>query len=90
MSEEILKALLDIKEDTGATRAKVEALEGWMTQHAAEDRQVHERVRQMELGRAHSRGRASVFHMIAVGAGSVAGYVVHFLFDLWKGRGGHP
>lgn len=86
MSDEILRTLIDIKGDTGEIRGRLEALEGKLTAHVAEDRAAHGRITQLELAGATQRGRASVWHVIAVGAGSAVGYVIHVAIELWKGK----
>jgi len=80
----ILSALLDIKSDTGETRAQVAALKDWMTAHAAEDRLAHDRISALELSRARQNGAAKVWTLVsgAVGAGLSLG--AQALIYHWK------
>lgn len=78
MNDPILEALLDIKNDVGEVRAKIAALEVWLTHHAAEDSTAHERIRKLEMADAVSRGKASVWQLGAVAAGSAIGWAIEY------------
>jgi hypothetical protein len=84
MSDEILRTVLEIKGDTGEIRGELQALKQGLAAHVAEDRAAHGRIAQLELSAANQRGRSSVWHMVAVGAGTAAGYVFHLAIELWK------
>jgi hypothetical protein len=83
MNDPILEALLDIKNDVGEVRAKIGALEVWLTQHVADDTVDHERIRKLEMADAVARGKASVWQLASVAAGSALGWAIEYFM---KGR----
>lgn len=80
----ILSALLDIKSDTGETRAQIAALNAWMTAHAAEDAKAHDRIAALELNRARQSGAGRVWHLVSVAGGSLVGYCIQFFIYHFK------
>lgn len=86
MNDPVMDALLDIKGDVGEVKASLRSMNAWMEQHAREDREAHERITAIELRAATQRGRASVWHIIATGAGALFGYFVQFVIAHFQGR----
>jgi len=69
MSDEILRAILDLKGDVGTLLGKVDSLDERMTTHVAEDSKAHERIGALERHNSRLAGKLSV---LVVGAGTAA------------------
>ena len=79
MNDPILEALLEIKSDIGEVRAKIGSLEVWITSHVAEDQRAHESIRRLEMAGAVAKGKAYVWHLVAIAGGSGLGWAVEYL-----------
>lgn len=86
MSDPVLETLFEIKGDVGEMKASLRALNAWMEQHASEDREAHERIAELELNSATRRGRASVWHLMATGAGATIGFLADHAITFFGGK----
>jgi hypothetical protein len=84
VSEQILEAVMDLKGDVGGVVARLDALDAWMKEHAAQDQAAHARIQAMEITQAKARGAASVWTMLAIGIGTGVGYLIELLVTIFK------
>lgn len=85
-SQQVLTAVLELKEDIGGVKADVAALTASLVAHAAASAANSVRMTALELHNARVRGAVTVWTAVAVAAGTGFGYFVQFLLAWAKDR----
>ncbi len=71
MSDQVLNAVLEMKQDVGAMNAKVDLMLEWAKTHSAEDRAAHGRITALETTNSVAAGKRSILQAAGVMVGSV-------------------
>ena len=85
MSDPVVSALLEIKGDIGKLQSSVESLNDWLRSHTIEDAAAHQRITDLEMAQAQTKGSERTWKLVAIGGGSIIGYAVEAVLS-WLGH----
>jgi hypothetical protein len=87
VSDEVLSALLEIKDDLGQLKAGQIAIHDTLTAHSSASASAHTRITQLEMARERQKGMTKALHVTGIALGTLSGYVSQGVVGWFKSRG---